>query len=166
MSQMRAHSTTHNSSSSSSRPDQVPLMTSPEQLSRVQMSTLHGDDERKISFGIGGAGNWRRRSEAYAEAKVQKSDIERARVDKAGDGDSGSEAETRASRRRRSSSNVWSRITPSPGSSPIERVGSIMGFFRRGSKESKALEQAGEDENDHVRFSDVDWRGHSSGHHD
>jgi len=62
--------------------------------------------ERKVSHGIGGLGNYRRPSDVPYPPK--------------------------SSPEKRHNS-IWSKLAPSPGSSPTERRGSVMNIFRRNS---------------------------------
>jgi len=62
--------------------------------------------ERKVSHGIGGFGNYRRPSDAPFPSKPSP---------------------------ERHHSSIWSKFTPSPGSSPSERRGSFLNVFRRNS---------------------------------
>ncbi|KAF4628026.1 hypothetical protein G7Y89_g10125 [Cudoniella acicularis] len=99
---------------------------------------IHGgaERERKISFGIGGAGNIRRPSEVIYPPRVNA------------DGT-----------RRRSS--VWSSISSvSPGSSPDGKRASLMNFFGRKNSVQNDNEGLGETPSEQgVHFKDVDLGG-------
>jgi len=82
--------------------------------------------ERKMSYGIGGAGNIRRPSDVIYPVRLNA------------DGT-----------RRRSS--VWSSITVSPGTSPDGKRAGIMSLFRRSNAQSDASSGASErDPDEHV----------------
>jgi len=92
------------------------------------------DIEAKKSYGIGGAGNIRRPSDAVYTPKVNADGTRRA--------------------------SVWSNISVSPGSSPEGRRGSIMALFRKNSVQvdGAATERKSEEK---VEFKDVDMGGRS-----
>ncbi|KAH7369753.1 hypothetical protein BKA65DRAFT_4651 [Rhexocercosporidium sp. MPI-PUGE-AT-0058] len=88
--------------------------------------------ERKKSFGIGGAGNYRRPSDIIYPPRVN------------------------ADGTRRSS--VWSTISVSPGTSPDGRRSSILGIFRRSSVHAEdGISERGDE--DKVEFKEVNMGG-------
>jgi len=90
------------------------------------------DIERRISYGIGGAGNIRRPSEVMYPSR------------------------TNADGRRRSS--VWSSLTPSPGTSPEGKRVAIFNFFKKGAHAQAASGKEAEG-NSGVVFNKVDLGG-------
>ncbi|KAH6677213.1 hypothetical protein B0J14DRAFT_560005 [Halenospora varia] len=101
-----------------------------------------GSEERKMSYGIGGAGNIRRPSDVIYPPRTNP------------DGT-----------RRRSS--VWSSINVSPSSSPEGRRYSLMNIFggRKGSigQDENADVVMGDEEGDGVKFNDIDLGGRAKG---
>jgi len=91
--------------------------------------------ERRISYGIGGAGNIRRPSEVIYPPRMNA------------DGT-----------RRRSS--VWSSITPSPGTSPEGKRAAIFNFFKKAGGGQTEVVSSKEAEGDSgVVFNKVDLGG-------
>jgi len=87
--------------------------------------------ERKMSYGIGGAGNIRRPSDVIYPVRLNADGTKRR-------------------------SSVWSSITVSPGSSPDGKRSGIMSLFRKSNVQNEAPIGASEREIDVVEFSEVD----------